>query len=755
MMKFDEELQEILNRAFILAGERKHEFFTTEHVLYAAICFSHPRVILESAGVDVNAVMSDLDDFFDKTITKSDSVLDQSVLLKELFGKVLTIASHEKKEDITIGDILLGIYDLEESYASTYLKKHGLEKNELELILQDESNLQIIHEIDEITGEFIDDDMEQLEEEALHGKKSKKAKTFLEKYAINLNQEAIDGKLDQLIGRSEELERLALVLSRRTKNNPLVVGDSGVGKTTLINGLALQIVNGNAPNAIANKVVWSLDLGNLIAGTRYRGDFEERFKQVLYDIANRKNIILFIDEIHTIIGAGSTGGGALDASNLLKPVLSSTNLCCIGATTFEEQKKIMEKDKAFSRRFQTIELLEPSTEESIEIVKGLIEKYETHHSVKYEKGVVETAVTLTTRYLTEKKQPDKTFDAIDEAGSYAVLHNKNEIKIITDKDIERIISKMARAPIETVKTDEKVKLLNLAHLLKQNVFGQEKATNELATAIKRSRAGLRSDNKPIGSFLFVGATGVGKTELSKALAKALGVKLLRFDMSEYHEKHTVSRLIGSPAGYVGYEEGGLLTDALRKTPHSVLLLDEIEKAHADVYNILLSAMDYATITDNQGRKADLRHCVIIMTSNAGAASVGKPMVGFSGDIYNSSAIKQAVENIFTPEFRNRLDKIIYFEQLDIASIELVVKKELTNLGMLLQAQDVNLSYSNNIVSYLAQKGYSKSMGARPLIKLIEDEVKELFIDDLLEGKLKNKSVKLSLRKEKIIYKIVN
>ncbi|MCL2519691.1 MAG: AAA family ATPase [Spirochaetaceae bacterium] len=740
MMKFDNELQEILNHAYLSAQTQKHELFTAEHVLLSALAFESPRIIIERCGVNIERLVDDLSDYLDSKIAKTSNMLGQSVLLKELFNRVLGAALNMGRKEVGVSDFLLGLFDLEESYASYYLRLAGLKK--VKLI--------------EVVNQSILEDFEQKElpfEEEHYEDRDHKKRSFLQRFAVNLNKEATEGRIETVIGREEELLRLTMVLSRRQKNNPLLIGDSGVGKTALAGALAIKITKGDIADNLLNKEVWSLDLGSLLAGTRYRGDFEERLKKLLNEVKERKNVILFIDEIHTIIGAGSTGGGSMDVSNLLKPALANGSLCCIGSTTYDEYKKIFERERALTRRFQSVEIDEPSALTSYAIIEGINKRFAEHHKAVYTPEALKAAVDLAIRFLPERKLPDKAIDIIDEAGAWAVLNLTEDKRVIDEAIIEKIVAKVARAPEKSVSTSEHEKLVNLEEVLKGKVFGQADATATLAKAVKRSRAGLRQLTKPMGSFLFVGPTGVGKTELAKNLAEALAVPLHRFDMSEYQEKHTVARLVGSPPGYVGYEEGGLLTDAIRKNPHSVLLLDEIEKAHRDIYNVLLSAMDYATITDSQGRKADLRNVIIIMTSNAGAANLGKVSIGFDGQKQSREAVESAVEKAFSPEFRNRLDKVIFFNPLDKASMAKVAVKELEALAVMLAGQEVAFGYSDKAVAYLAEKGYSEEFGARPLARLIEDEVKEPLVDQLLSLALKSKQVQLNVKKGKLSYSI--
>ncbi len=566
----------------------------------------------------------------------------------------------------------------------------------------------------------------------------------LERFATDLTALASAGKLEPVIGREAEIERTIQVLCRRLKNNPIHVGDAGVGKTAITEGLAQRIVAENVPPLLKGYTIYSLDMGALLAGTKFRGDFEERVKKVVDVLLKKDKAILFIDEIHTIVGAGAVTGGSMDASNLLKPALTSGKLRCIGSTTYDEYNKIFEKDRALSRRFQKIDIAEPTQAETVDILKGLKSKYEDYHKVRYSDEAIVAAVKLSAQFITERKLPDKAIDVIDEAGARARMNAykmgeavESAVLEIAVPEIETVVAKIARIPERSVTSSEKEKLSTLEASLKGEVFGQDLAVDAVVKAVKRSRAGFRLPDKPVANFLFVGPTGVGKTELARQLAKQLGVVLHRFDMSEYQEKHTVSRLIGSPPGYVGYEEGGLLTDAIRKTPHAVVLLDEIEKAHSDIYNILLQIMDYATLTDNQGRKADFRNVILIMTSNAGARDVGKNLIGFGDRAVTNSALDEAVERAFTPEFRNRLDAVVHFGNLPMDIIQRIVLKTIDDFRTQLVEKKVTLTASEAVISYLAEKGYSKEFGARNIGRLVEDKIKSFFVDEVLFGRLEH------------------
>ncbi|HAL93255.1 MAG TPA: ATP-dependent Clp protease ATP-binding subunit ClpA, partial [Spirochaetaceae bacterium] len=614
---------------------------------------------------------------------------------------------------------------------------------------------------DDISSDALsDEEAEDRAEEGARDKRTLRPGT-LERFATELTALAAAGKLEPVIGREAEIERTIQVLSRRLKNNPIHVGDAGVGKTAITEGLAQRIAAGNVPPKLKGYTIWSLDMGALLAGTKFRGDFEERVKKVIDLLLKKEKAILFIDEIHTIIGAGAVTGSTLDASNLLKPALTSGKLRCIGSTTYDEYNKIFEKDRALSRRFQKIDIVEPTIPETVEILKGLRPKYEEYHNVQYSDETLEIAVKLAAQFITERKLPDKAIDVIDEAGALARIRadkEKDETDTatvdISPHDIEVVIAKIARIPERTVSSSEKDKLATLEDSLKQEVFGQDQAIEAVVKAVKRSRAGFRAPDKPIANFLFVGPTGVGKTELARQLSKHLGITLHRFDMSEYQEKHTVSRLIGSPPGYVGYEEGGLLTDAIRKTPNAVVLLDEIEKAHPDIYNILLQIMDYATLTDNQGRKADFRNVILIMTSNAGARDIGKPLIGFGDQQVSSSALDEAVERAFSPEFRNRLDAVVHFNNLPMEIIERIVKKAVDEFAMQLAEKNVTLKVEDEVIRYLAIKGYSREFGARNISRLVEDQIKTVFVDEVLFGKLEHGGMAMArLENEKIVFDI--
>ena len=764
------EVQDILNASYLFAKEKNHEYLTPEHILYTALSFKTAFSIIKECGAEPDEITENLETYFDRYIEKS---TDTEPVLTEGWRDVLERAvfhiSNAGRDTITVSDILVSIYEQENSHASYYLKKAGIERLRLlEVVSHGESSEVYEDEIEQESADFdpgLEGSGKTAEEKSAENSKA------LSLYATDLTKLAEEGRLEPLIGRENIIERTIQVLCRKLKNNPVHVGDPGVGKTALTEGLAKKIVDGDVPDFLKGFRIWSLDMGSLLAGTRFRGDFEERIKKVLKELEGRDNVILFIDEIHTIVGAGATSGGSMDASNLLKPALMKGKLRCIGSTTYDEYKKFFEKDHALARRFQKIDVPEPDTEETFRILLGLKKSYEEHHGVEYSEEALKAAAELSSQFLAEKHLPDKAIDLIDEAGAWKRLktskdsssnaestavkisgnseENKNggndpenmntdnSDKTVTVKDIEKVLSAIAGIPEKTISAGETDRLKNLEKALKEKIFGQDYAVEQVSMAIKRSRAGFRDQSKPVASFLFVGPTGVGKTELARSLAHELGIPLHRFDMSEYQEKHTVSRLVGSPPGYVGYEEGGILTDAVRKTPHSVLLLDEIEKAHPDIFNILLQMMDYATVTDNMGRKADFRNVIIIMTSNAGARDIGKPAIGFgnSGDFRGYEALEEEVQRIFSPEFRNRLDKVIKFSRLDNAVIKNIVLKEINSFKKQLQLKNVELEVTEPVVEWIASHGYSPEFGARNISRMVEDKIKSFFVDEVLFGNL--------------------
>ena len=820
-MKVSQEVQAIFNAAYNEAKLRNHEYLTPEHILYAALSFEEVRSILAACEADVEQLRRGMEAYFEQKIPQVkntepvqtagfQSVIERAVLQSQAAGK----------EEVEVADVLVSLFDEERNYSAYYLRKTGVKRLQL---------LEVISHGSDIEAESFEDEEE--DEEAHEERDERRTKAQgrvgpLERFTSDLTKLAREAKLEPVIGREIEIERTIQVLCRRLKNNPIHVGDAGVGKTAITEGLAQRIVAGTVPPRLRDYTIYALDMGSLLAGTKFRGDFEERVKRVVDELLKKEKAILFIDEIHTIVGAGAVSGGSLDASNLLKPALTSGRLRCIGSTTYDEYNKYFDKDRALSRRFQKIDIVEPTQAETIEILKGLRSKYEEYHKVRYSDEALELAVRLSAQYITERRLPDKAIDVLDEAGAWArmnafklaeakkaetlpssgkdlaldssedtfrpasegidlssqdsIENRETEVSFlkfegssklakpeaetpqagdqvkpqaegpsvkikatespeetldIGPREIEKVVAKIARIPERSVSITEKDRLACLEADLRREVFGQDPAIEAVVKAVKRSRAGFRSPDKPVANFLFVGPTGVGKTELARALSKSLGIALHRYDMSEYQEKHTVSRLIGSPPGYVGYDEGGLLTDAIRKTPHAVLLLDEIEKAHPDVYNILLQIMDYATLTDNQGRKADFRNVILIMTSNAGARDIGKNLIGFGGRMLNESALSEAVERAFTPEFRNRLDSIVRFEGLPPEVIERIVVKNLDEFRAQLVDKKVELVASDALVKLLAEKGYSREFGARNIARLVEDKIKSFFVDEVLFGKL--------------------
>ncbi len=740
-MKISHELQAVFNLAFEEAKAKQHEFLTPEHLLLASLQFEAQVRLLKAVGTDIRELKGLVETYIDKEIPMAEGVEPvQSVGFQTVIERAIMHSVSAQKDDVETGDILVSMLDEKDSYASFALRSCGVQK----LALLEVLSHGFPEEQDEDDPEMADS---LAQDEAFSGetKPGKKKKTFLEQFTTDLTEAARQGKLEPLVGRADILERTIQVLCRRLKNNPIHVGDPGVGKTAVTEGLAQRIVAGEVPPALKDFTLYSLDMGALIAGTRYRGDFEERLKKVIDELLARDKIILFIDEIHTIVGAGAVSGGSMDASNLLKPALASGKLRCIGSTTFDEYKKYFERDRALSRRFQKIDVGEPTPAEAVEILKGLRTKYEEFHKVRYSDEALESAVDLSHQFLNERHLPDKAIDVIDEAGAWVAnflypVWESQDFKPVTPVEIEKVLARMARIPEKSVTTNEKDRLSNLQSRLKEQIFGQDAAVAEVVNAIKRSRAGFKKPGKPVASFLFVGPTGVGKTELARSLANELGLTVHRFDMSEYQEKHTVSRLIGSPPGYVGYDEGGQLTDAVRKTPHCVVLLDEIEKAHTDIFNILLQIMDYATLTDNQGRKADFRNVILIMTSNAGARDVGRSLIGFESRIVPGTEIQRAVEKTFAPEFRNRLDKVVVFGRLPTEVVENIVRKELAEFQNLLADKKVVLDPTPQAVAWLAEKGYSEEFGARNIARTVEEHVKAWFVDAVLFGELEKGGV---------------
>ncbi|HET7588147.1 MAG TPA: ATP-dependent Clp protease ATP-binding subunit ClpA [Gammaproteobacteria bacterium] len=723
------ELEVCLNVAFKQAREKRHEFMTVEHLLLAIL--DTPKVVdtLKACGAEVEKLRRELNAYIDEHTPSLGARESQDVQPTLGFQRVLQRAvfhvQSSGESEVTATNVLVAIFGEKESQAVYLLGRHGVSR--LDVVNYVSHGISKIHGEEGMEGaaEEAED-----EDEAAAGNKS-----ALDTYATNLNKRAREGKIDPLIGREHEIERTIQILCRRRKNNPLFVGEAGVGKTALAEGLARQIVERRVPELLQHSTIYSLDLGSLIAGTKYRGDFEKRLKGVLAELKRRPNSILFIDEIHTVIGAGAASGGVMDASNLIKPVLASGELKCIGSTTYQEYRGVFEKDRALARRFQKIDVPEPTVAETAEILKGLRSRFEEHHSVKYPNKVLELAAELAARYINDRHLPDKAIDIIDEAGANMRLRvPSRRRKTISAEDIETIVAKIARIPPKTVSNSDKESLRNLERDLKLVIYGQDKAVGTLATAIKMSRSGLGDTRKPIGSFLFAGPTGVGKTEVTRQLAMIMGIELVRFDMSEYMERHTVSRLIGAPPGYVGFDQGGLLTEAIIKQPHSVLLLDEIEKAHPEVFNILLQVMDHGTLTDNNGRKADFRNVIIVMTTNAGAQESSRRSIGFTEQSHATDAM-ETIRRMFSPEFRNRLDGIIQFEALDAPTVARVVDKFIIELETQLEQKGVTLNVDEAARELLAERGYDPQMGARPMARVLQESIKKPLAEELLFGRL--------------------
>ena len=738
-MKVSEDVQSILNAAYLDAKNRKHEFLLPEHILYASLFFDSTRKIVSLCGANPEELKDELQSYFENKVPSvEDQEPVQSLGFQGVIERAVFHTEASSSKILGVGDLLVSILDEKESFGSFYLQKYGVSRYSLLSIISHPLEETVEENAAGGAADSEESADEEGQEEEQKGKKKRKA---LDAYTRELTQAAREGQLEPLIGREDVLERTIQVLCRRLKNNPILVGDPGVGKTAVAEGLAARIADEKVPALLRGYRVFSLDMGSLLAGTRFRGDFEERLKMIIKELEQEEQVILFIDEIHTIVGAGATSGGSMDASNLLKPALATGKIRCMGSTTYDEYKKFFERDRALSRRFQRIEINETTPDETYQILLGLRERYEEHHGVRYTDEALRTAVDLSHQYINDRYLPDKAIDVVDEAGAYTRIlafredAENDEIKEIGEDLVEKVISKIAKIPEKTVSVSETGRLKTLEEDIKQRIFGQDAAVGAVVQAVKRSRAGFKGPDKPVASFLFVGPTGVGKTELARQLADLLGIHLHRFDMSEYQEKHTVSRLVGSPPGYVGYEEGGLLTDAIRKTPHAVLLLDEIEKAHQDIFNVLLQVLDYATLTDNAGRKADFRNVIIIMTSNAGARQIGKPMIGFGERNVTEQAINDAVERAFSPEFRNRLDKIVTFGKLDTRVVLNIVDKEMEAFRAQLKEKGVEIELTEACREYLATEGYSTEYGARNIARLISDKIKHYFVDAVLFGDL--------------------
>ncbi len=734
----NQELEQNLNSAFRIAQEQKHEFVTVEHLLLSLLENTDAIDLLTSNKVNIESLKVDLEEFIGSTTPKISSDADIDIQPTLGFQRVIQRAvfhvQSSGKTEVKGSNVLVAIFSEKESQSVFLLEQLGLTRLEAVSYLS--------HGKSENVDSVIDENGDSNEPDSNNA---------LEQYATNLNKEALEGRIDPLIGRSTEIERVVQILARRSKNNPLLVGESGVGKTAIAEGLAKLITENKVPDLIKDSVIYSLDMGALLAGTKYRGDFEERLKAVLKELEEDKSAILFIDEIHTIIGAGATSGGVMDASNLLKPALAKRGLQFVGSTTYKEFRGIFEKDRALSRRFQKVEVIEPSIDETFNILKGLKERFEEHHDIKYTESSLKAAASLSSKHINDRFLPDKAIDVVDEAGArQKLVPASKRKKTINELDIEKIVASIARIPEKTVSSSDKKSLEKLEENLKRVIFGQDEAVEKLSSAIKLARAGLRVDEKPVGSFLFSGPTGVGKTEVSKQLALIMGIEFVRFDMSEYMERHTVSRLIGAPPGYVGYDQGGLLTESVNKHPHSVILLDEIEKAHPEVFNILLQVMDHGTLTDNNGRKADFRNTIVIMTTNTGAQDMSRASMGFQSQDHSTDATEM-IKKTFSPEFRNRLDGIIQFNPLPTEVIRTVVDKFLVELQVQLDAQKVQLEVSDEARDWLLENGYDKNMGARPMQRLIQDTIKTILAEEILFGKLAKSGgiASVTLEKDKL------
>lgn len=724
-----QELEVSLHMAFMDARQKRHELITVEHLLLAMIDNPTAAEVLRACGANLDDLRKEINHYIEEhtpVVDGEDEVDTQPTLgFQRVIQRAILHVQSSGKKEVTGANVLVAIYGEKDSHAVYFLHQQGI------------TRLDVVNYISHGVAKVADSNTNKRAESEQDTETEAAPAGALENYTVNLNAQVASGKIDPLIGRAQELERVVQTLCRRRKNNPLLVGEAGVGKTAIAEGLARRIVEGNIPEVLANAVVYSLDMGALLAGTKYRGDFEQRLKAVMKKLSELPDSILFIDEIHTLIGAGAASGGTLDASNLLKPALSNGSLKCIGATTYQEYRGIFEKDHALSRRFQKVDVVEPSITETIEILKGLKSRFEDHHKVKYTASALSTAAELSAKYINDRHLPDKAIDVIDEAGAaQRILPKSKQKKVIGNKEIEDIIAKIARIPPKNISSDDRTVLKTLERDLKSVVFGQDKAIEVLSSAIKMARSGLGSNTKPIGSFLFSGPTGVGKTEVAKQLAYTLGIELIRFDMSEYMERHAVSRLIGAPPGYVGFEQGGLMTEAITKQPYCVLLLDEIEKAHPDIFNILLQVMDHGTLTDNNGRKADFRNVTIIMTTNAGAEAISKSGIGFT--LSKTAGDEMAdIKRLFTPEFRNRLDAIVSFTALSEETITRVVDKFLMQLEDQLHEKKVDAIFTAKLKAYLGKKGFDPLMGARPMARLIQDTIRKALADELLFGRLAN------------------
>lgn len=727
-MTLSARLQNVLDSAFQLAKESKHEFLTPEHILFVALNLDAIQGLFLFCGVDSNYIQSMVKDFLNSKIPLAeDSEPIQTEGFQNLLERSIAHCISADKTTVELTDVIVSMFDDNRLYCSYFLQKGNLSKLQLlEVLSYTQSSAGDTPNPIDLTEHFEKDNLKP---------KNHSKNGVLHLYTENMIKEAKSGVFENLIGRNEELNRITEVLCRKTKNNPVIVGESGVGKTALIQGLATKITKKEVPEFLQDFKVFRLEIGTLLAGAKFRGDLEERIRQIAKELSTQNKVVLFIDEIHSIFG-NSNSGNSLDANNLLKPLLTSNKIRVIGATTFDDFAKTFEKDKALCRKFQKIELKEPSSEEAVKILLGIKKSFEDFHKVEFTEEAIKAAVELSVKYMADTKLPDKAIDILDEAGAYAFIHRENNTEIVIDKkQIEKIVAKIAKVPIQAVTSNQKNKLQNLEKELNSKVFGQEKAISEIVKSIKRARAGFGGKDKPASIFLFVGSSGVGKTELAKTLASSLDFPLLRFDMSEYQEKHSVSRFIGSPPGYVGFEEGGILTKSLRKNPYSVVLFDEIEKAHQDIYNVLLQVMDYGILTDNQGKQADFRNAIIIFTSNAGSKDVDKNYIGFGKSSYGNEAMLDAVKTTFSPEFRNRLDGVIAFNGLNLELINAIVAKELNEIEKTLQEKHIELKVSKSCIEYLAKESYSEEYGARNVKRIIEEKITSVLVDEVLFGKL--------------------
>jgi len=743
------ELEATLNAAFREAREKRHEFMTVEHLLLALLGNSDASKVLKACGVQIDKLRQDLETFLEETTPvlgdKDERETQPTLGFQRVLQRAVFHVQSSGKKEVTGANVLVAIFGERESQAVYFLNRQNVTR--LDVVNFISHGISKVHD---------NEDADAFSAAPAEEEKSGDAQgqSPLEAYAVNLNQQALLGKIDPLIGRRNEIQRTVQILCRRRKNNPLYVGEAGVGKTAIAEGLAKMIVDGDVPDVLSESTIYALDLGALLAGTKYRGDFEKRLKSVLKALDKEPGSILFIDEIHTIIGAGAASGGVMDASNLIKPMLASGELRCIGSTTYQEYRGIFEKDRALSRRFQKIDVIEPTVEETIRIIKGLKSRFEEHHDVKYTSQAIRLAAELSHRYINERHLPDKAIDVIDEAGaSLKVLPPSKRRKTVGAAEIEGVVAKMARIPPKTVSTSDKDVLRNLERDLKMVVYGQDEAIETLGAAIKMARSGLREGDKPIGSFLFAGPTGVGKTEVTRQLARVMGIELIRFDMSEYMERHTVSRLIGAPPGYVGFDQGGLLTEAIAKQPHAVLLLDEVEKAHPDVFNLLLQVMDHGTLTDNNGRKADFRNVVLVMTTNCGAEQMSRPSIGFTHQDHSTDST-EAIRRTFSPEFRNRLDAVVQFAPLDATTIGHVVDKFIIELEGQLEDKHVTFEVDELARAWLAEHGFDRQMGARPMGRVIQEHIKRPLAEELLFGKLERGGhVRISVSDDRLSFEI--